>query len=373
VYLRRHDMGGDPHRHERSYRGFETLVKVRVEHLAHRLPLIRDVASLELRENRLLAWKVLIQRRNVDARAFGDAVRRQLRRAVPHQNVSRRLENRVHSGAGTLLNRLFSRRKLHASHVASSLLEYKLRDTSRSLHYVVMTPSHVSIIGGGVAGLVTAIALRRAGITSTVYEAWSDSAEDAGAFFTIATNGLRALRSIDCLDAVVTQGFLVPTMKVWSGTGRLLGERAFFGAVRDPSGSAWWLAQVPTLPEPDRAALRSMTPADWQSRLLELAQSDRKSIAELIATSEGIYPATPGYSVPPIPVWSRDGMIVIGDAAHAVGAGQGASARGACARRREGEQRSEDASAIPEARGRPVDADILPLPVSTLDRLALHV
>jgi 2-polyprenyl-6-methoxyphenol hydroxylase-like FAD-dependent oxidoreductase len=66
----------------------------------------------------------------------------------------------------------------------------------------VMASPLVSIIGGGVAGLVSAIALQRQGIASTVYEAWPGSSDDAGAFFTIATNGLRALRSIDCLDTV---------------------------------------------------------------------------------------------------------------------------------------------------------------------------
>jgi salicylate hydroxylase len=304
-----------------------------------------------------------------------------------------------------------------------------------------MTSPHVSIIGGGVAGLVTAIALQRAGIASTVYEAWAGSGDDAGAFFTIATNGLRALRSLGCLDAVVSQGFLVPTMRVWSGSGKLLadvprsgsdcfdtpsltvrrgrfvaalreiaqqggtsiiagkrllsinedrqlifddgtlaeggdvvvgadglhsrvrrlidhaapepvytglvhvwgsspalsidlapeifhaiyGKRAFFGAVREPGGPVWWLAQVPTLPEPDRASLACVTPAEWQSRLLELARVDCTPIAELVATSDIVHRANPGHSVPPIPVWCRDGMVVIGDAAHAVGAGQGAS------------------------------------------------
>jgi salicylate hydroxylase len=304
-----------------------------------------------------------------------------------------------------------------------------------------MTSSHVSIIGGGVAGLVTAIALDRAGIASTVYEAWPESSDDAGAFFTIATNGLRALRSIDCLNAAVAQGFHVPHLKVWSGTGKLLGDvprsgsdcfdtpsltirrgrfvaalrqvaeqrgvavvagkrlaatdegrtlvfadgtvtprgdvvvgadglhsrvrrvidpgapepvysglvhvwgwsaapdidlapgtfhsffgrRAFFGAVRQPGGPVWWLAQVPTLPEPDRTSLAQVTSEEWQARLGELARPDRTVIARLVAASEVIHRATAGHSVPRIPVWHRDGMVVIGDAAHAVGAGQGVS------------------------------------------------
>jgi 2-polyprenyl-6-methoxyphenol hydroxylase-like FAD-dependent oxidoreductase len=87
-----------------------------------------------------------------------------------------------------------------------------------------MNTPHVSIIGGGVAGLVTAIALERAGLASTVYEAWEASGDEAGAFFTIATNGLRALQSIGCLDSIVAQGFLVPKLKIWRGSGKLLGD-----------------------------------------------------------------------------------------------------------------------------------------------------
>jgi 2-polyprenyl-6-methoxyphenol hydroxylase-like FAD-dependent oxidoreductase len=314
-------------------------------------------------------------------------------------------------------------------------------NASKSLHYLDMASLHVSIIGGGVAGFVTAIALQRANIASTVYEAWGDPADEAGAFFTIATNGLRALRSIGCLDVVVARGFLVPRMKVWSGSGRLLGDvprsgsdysdtpsltvrrgrfvatlrevaqqrgvcvvagkrlaridddrqlvfadgtstsrgavvvgadglhsrvrrlidvaapepvyvglvqvwgsspasdidlapgtfhmvygrRAFFGAVREPGGAVWWFAQVPTLPEPDRASLARITAEEWRSRLLDLALPDRTVIASLIATSDVLHRASAGYSVARVPVWCRDDMVVIGDAAHAVGAGQGAS------------------------------------------------
>jgi salicylate hydroxylase len=82
---------------------------------------------------------------------------------------------------------------------------------------------------------------------------------------------------------------------------------------------------VPTLPEADRTSLARVTAEEWRSRLLEVARPDRTVMAKLIAASEVIHRASAGYSVPRIPVWHRDGMVVIGDAAHAVGAGQGAS------------------------------------------------
>ncbi|HEV2744431.1 MAG TPA: NAD(P)-binding protein, partial [Rubrobacter sp.] len=46
------------------------------------------------------------------------------------------------------------------------------------------------IVGGGIAGPVAAIALRRAGVEAVVYEARPDGADDVGAFLTLASNGL---------------------------------------------------------------------------------------------------------------------------------------------------------------------------------------
>ena len=45
----------------------------------------------------------------------------------------------------------------------------------------------------------------------------------------------------------------------------------------------------------------------------------RTVMTSLIAASDVLHRASAGHSVPRVPVWSRDGMVVIGDAAHAVG------------------------------------------------------
>lgn len=49
------------------------------------------------------------------------------------------------------------------------------------------------IIGGGIAGPVAALALRRAGIEATVHEAYSSSAEGVGGTIALAPNGVAAL------------------------------------------------------------------------------------------------------------------------------------------------------------------------------------
>ena len=49
------------------------------------------------------------------------------------------------------------------------------------------------VIGGGVAGPVMALALQKAGIEATVYEAYPAAADTIGGMLTVAPNGLEAL------------------------------------------------------------------------------------------------------------------------------------------------------------------------------------
>lgn len=73
------------------------------------------------------------------------------------------------------------------------------------------------IAGGGIAGPVTAMALRKAGIDATVYEAYDRTADGVGAFLTLATNGLAALRVLDLHTVVRDLGFDTPTMSIGMG------------------------------------------------------------------------------------------------------------------------------------------------------------
>ena len=89
------------------------------------------------------------------------------------------------------------------------------------------------IVGGGIAGPVAAMALRRAGIDVTVYEAHVPTAEEVGSYLTVASNGLDALRAVDAHGPVVTAGFPTPTNVLWSGAGRRLGAASNGGALPD--------------------------------------------------------------------------------------------------------------------------------------------
>ena len=89
------------------------------------------------------------------------------------------------------------------------------------------------IVGGGIAGPVAAMALRRAGIEAVVYEAHAGGADDAGAFLTLASNGLDALRAIDAHHLALSEGFPTPRMEIRSGTGKHLGEVPNGGTLPD--------------------------------------------------------------------------------------------------------------------------------------------
>jgi 2-polyprenyl-6-methoxyphenol hydroxylase-like FAD-dependent oxidoreductase len=90
------------------------------------------------------------------------------------------------------------------------------------------------IIGGGIAGPVTAMALQKAGIEAVVYEAYAASAGlDAGSYLTVAVNGLDALRAIDLHEAVMAAGFPSESISMFSGSGKPLGVVPIGGKLAD--------------------------------------------------------------------------------------------------------------------------------------------
>ncbi|GAA4570182.1 FAD-dependent monooxygenase [Planotetraspora kaengkrachanensis] len=74
------------------------------------------------------------------------------------------------------------------------------------------------VIGGGVAGPVAALALRKAGIDAKVYEAYPSTADGIGGSLAIAPNGLAALEIVGARKAVENYG--TPTPKSVMSFGR---------------------------------------------------------------------------------------------------------------------------------------------------------
>ncbi|MET8906811.1 FAD-dependent monooxygenase [Micromonospora sp. NPDC004551] len=81
-----------------------------------------------------------------------------------------------------------------------------------------------TVIGGGIGGTVTAMALARAGIEATVHEAYPGGADGVGAMLSLAPNGLAALRIVGAEEAVRAAGHAVPGVVMADGAGNRLAE-----------------------------------------------------------------------------------------------------------------------------------------------------
>lgn len=112
-----------------------------------------------------------------------------------------------------------------SSSILERVLSYKSAvDGLRTRRQITHQLRRALIIGGGIAGPVTALALRRAGITSVVYEAQPYSIGDIGALLVVAPNGLSALQVLGAEGAVLALGQPIRTMILADGRGRKLGE-----------------------------------------------------------------------------------------------------------------------------------------------------
>jgi 2-polyprenyl-6-methoxyphenol hydroxylase-like FAD-dependent oxidoreductase len=107
----------------------------------------------------------------------------------------------------------------------------------------------------------------------------------------------------------------------------VFGRRAFFGYSVPIPGTVYWFANVEWPDQPDRAALGAITPARWRERLSQLFENDESPACRIVSATGNDLGAYPIFDMPTVRHWHRDGMVIIGDAAHATSpsSGQGAS------------------------------------------------
>lgn len=80
------------------------------------------------------------------------------------------------------------------------------------------------IIGGGIAGPVAAMFLKRAGIDAAVYESRPETDPSAGWFLNLAGNGIEVLKTLGIAAPIVAEGSPAPRMIIENGNGKRLGE-----------------------------------------------------------------------------------------------------------------------------------------------------
>src|SRR4051812_49606532 len=84
-------------------------------------------------------------------------------------------------------------------------------------------PRKALIIGAGIAGPVTAILLRRAGIESAIYEAWPYS-KGIGGGLQIAPNGMQVMDEIGLSNELISRGSVAESFDFYSQGGKRLGS-----------------------------------------------------------------------------------------------------------------------------------------------------
>lgn len=181
--------------------------------------------------------------------------------------------------------------------------------------------SKALIIGGGIAGPTAAMALRKAGIDATVYEAHGPGAEHVGAGFNIATNGLDALAAIGALEATKGLGIPATRISMYNRRARLLGTVAT-GLPRPGAPDTTTFKRGELFAAlAGEAASRGIT-TEYHRRLVRVEQSDKSVTAhfadgtrasgDVLIGADGVHSATRAYVDPDAPSPRYTGLVSFG-------------------------------------------------------------
>jgi FAD-dependent urate hydroxylase len=90
------------------------------------------------------------------------------------------------------------------------------------------------VVGAGIAGLSSGIALHKAGHRPVIFEAYGEPSDGIGGFLTVAVNGFDALDTLGLKDAARELGFSTPLMSMYLGSnGRHLADFDYGGSLPD--------------------------------------------------------------------------------------------------------------------------------------------
>ncbi|MFI5541861.1 FAD-dependent monooxygenase [Nocardia sp. NPDC051900] len=192
-----------------------------------------------------------------------------------------------------------------------------------------MTGARTAIVaGGGIAGAATAIALQKAGIEAVVYEAHRDSAEGIGAFLTLGSNGIDALRTLDAAHVAMDLGFPTPGIALRNSAGKLLGYSSTGLPLRDGTVSRT-LRRADLYVGLNREAAARGIRIEYGKRLVQTEQigtevrarfaDGTEAIADVLIGADGVHSTVRGIIDPaaPNPVYS--GLLTTGGYAQHAG------------------------------------------------------
>jgi len=191
-----------------------------------------------------------------------------------------------------------------------------------------MTPGrNALIIGGGIAGPAAAMALQLAGVDPVIYEAQPAAADGVGAFLTVATNGIGALRVLGADKAVLDAAFPTPSITLRSCTGKQLGASTTGWALPDGTTSHT-IKRADLYRTLHQEARRRGIPVEFGKRMVAAEQTahgvraafaDGSSAdADLLIGCDGVHSAVRPIIDPAAPAPTYLGLINIGGYASGV-------------------------------------------------------
>lgn len=178
------------------------------------------------------------------------------------------------------------------------------------------------IIGCGIGGPVVALFLKRIGIETEIFEAEPDYDDEGGYFLNVSSNGLEVLRTLGLDGQMAAEGFPIPRMIMWSGTGKRLGEVR--NGAAPGQGAVSVVVKRGTLHRLVREeALRQGITITWGKRLKEIKVTNEQQViaqftdgsiaeADLLIGSDGIHSRTRQIIAPHAPKPAYTGLISCG-------------------------------------------------------------
>ena len=151
-----------------------------------------------------------------------------------------------------------------------------------------MREAHYTIIGGGIAGLASGLALANMGATATLFEQ-AQKFEEVGAGLQLGPNAVRALQALEAWDAVSPSTYAPPAMHIRDGvSGRLLKEVELGRAFAARFGQPYRVAHRADLHEGLLAALKLRRSVD-----INLGKAvDHKDLKGEVIAADGINSST---------------------------------------------------------------------------------